>query len=110
MAVKVANIVKKDNTHWEVVFEDIPEHIIPMLRVFPVFYTNTDSINWATSTFYYHFDYFWEQVNLKNWKLYFRISGYLRDSKGDEKPLYANLSVYFVNTQTRLSNQDNLGY
>lgn len=107
----VANIVQKDDTHWEVLFEGIPDWVIPLIKIVPKFYTSDEYSNdWDNLTFDYDFNYFWEKVSDTSYKLYFRLSGQLRNIDGDTIPLYVDLSAWIVNTQNRNNVQHQLGY
>jgi hypothetical protein len=105
----VANIIQKDLTHFEVFFEGVPDWVIPMIKVIPQFYTD-NIYDWSDLTLVYDFNYFWEKVNDKNYRLYLRISGQLQDSEFHILPLYADISCWILNSNFRNNIQHNLGY
>jgi hypothetical protein len=105
----VANIIQKDITRWEVFFDDMPEWIIPLIRLIPIFYTISPN-DMTTSTLSYDFNYFWEKVENQNYRLYIYLSGQLKNQNNDIIPLYVNLSAWIVNKNNRISLQHDLGY
>jgi hypothetical protein len=107
----MANIVQKDYVRWEVFFEDLPEWVIPLIKIIPQFYTDEEyNGNWDDLNFDYTFNYFWENIDQKNWKLYIYLNGDLRDKDMIRIPLYVNLSIWIINTNTRNNIQHSLGY
>lgn len=105
----MANIVQKDTTHWEIFFEGLPDWSIPLIKIIPIFFTSS-SYDMTSSTLTYDFNYMWEQVEEKNWKLYIRLSGQLKDLNNVTIPLYVNLSAWIVNKNNRISLQHDLGF
>ena len=107
----MANIVQKDYTHWEVLFEGMPDWVIPLIKIVPKFYTTDEySDDWDNLIFQHNFNYFWEKVGSSNYRLYLRLSGQLWNIDGDTIPLYVDLSLWIVNTQNRSSIQHQRGY
>lgn len=103
------NIVQIDRTHWEVLFQDLPEYMIPMFNIKPIFFSDA-GVNWNNTELTYDFNYVWENIDSKNYKLYIRLSGVLQDSETfDDLDLYATLSCWFINLSNRDSVQHNLG-
>ena len=103
------NVIQIDRTHWEVMFQDLPEYMIPMINVKPVFSSDV-GVNWNNTELTYDFNYVWENIDSKNYKLYLRLSGSLQDSETfDNLNLYATLSCWFINLSNRDSVQHNLG-
>lgn len=105
----VANIINPDRTHWEVLFEGLQDWMIPLIKIIPIFYTVSPN-DMTTSTLTYDFNYVWEKVDNKNWRLYIRLSGQLKDIDNNTIPLYVDLSTWIINKTNRISLQHNLGY
>jgi hypothetical protein len=104
----MANIIQKDSNHWEVYFENFPDWIIPLIHVVPQFSTD-DIYDWNDLTFFYDFNYFWEKVENKHYRLYIYLSGNLYDISYNPIPLYVDLSCWIMNTNFRNSVQHSLG-
>jgi hypothetical protein len=106
----MANVAQKTPVHWEVLFEGMTDSFIPLIKVVPEFHTSDDyAEKWNTLTLDYDFHYLWEKVDDKNYKLYIRLSGELK--KGiTVLPLFADLSLWVINTNYKDSIQHCRGY
>lgn len=103
------NVIQIDRTHWEIMFQDLPEYMIPMFNIKPVFSSDV-GVNWDNTELTYDFNYVWEKIDSKNYKLYIRLSGVLQDSETFyDLNLYATLSCWFINLSSRDSVQHKLG-
>lgn len=105
----MVNINKIDNSHWEIFINELPDWMIPMIKVTPLFYT-TEGVSWDNLILNTDFNYLWEKVDNKNYKLYIYLAGYINNPDGDDPPLYVDLKLYIINNANRLSLQHNLGY
>lgn len=100
-----------DSRHWEVFFENLPDWVVPLIKLTPRFYTSDQyQDNWDSYYFYYSFNYIWEKVDNYNYRLLIQISGILENENLDELPLYVDLSAWIINTNFRNSIQHQLGY
>jgi hypothetical protein len=105
----MANIVQKDAQHWEILFENFPDWLIPMIKIVPQFYTD-DLHNLLDSSvnFYYDFNYFWQKIDNLNYKLYLYVNGQAT-VEYINIPLYVDVSCWIINDNFRNSVQHQLG-
>ncbi len=107
----MANIAQKTPVHWEIFFEGMPDWAIPLIKVVPIFNTSDDyAEKWDDLTLTYNFNYVWEKVDDKNYKLYIRLSGQLEDKNEVVLPLFVNLSLWIINTNYMDSIQHSRGF
>jgi hypothetical protein len=109
------NIIHKAPTHWEVLFEGLPEWVIPMIKIVPQFYTiGTVTLVDPNMIFYMDFNYFWEKVDKVNFRLHIRVGGFAvydpPDGPRSYPDVYVDLRVWIVNSEFRNSEQHQLGY
>jgi len=91
----MASVLKIGDVNFEVLFENLPDWAIPMMRIVPVFYT-LDAYHLDETTFYYDFNYWWEKIDNINYLLKIRVSARLYNG-ASQAPLYLNLKAYFLN-------------